>query len=237
MKEVIEVLKELKSDKYGELISALEIQRDTLEDILNEIGRKYLPGSFEERDFARVNTLVGYAEKIDYTMKKLELFIEETFEDEELEDEDFEDGTEEAIRKDYSLYAVNDKIPHNLNENFKRKKPCAFIIEDTRILADHWNRMLIKTCEYLAKKDAKFFDEIVIKEKVKIGNGIKFSLYKSKVTKEYKLPFAVGYMDMQLTANSVKMIIKKLLNIYGIDRNKFTIFLRADFNKEIEKGH
>lgn len=225
MEKILKFLEDTKIEKYEELLSAIELQKDILEEISKELGSKYIPQLIGEKKYEKVSETVQWVkdinEKVDFMEKLLEKKLEV---DEELGEE-----LEVTIPKDYDKYKVNENERHTLYESFIHKRPCAFVIENKKFEASNWKEVLVKTCDYLGEKNSRILKEIVEKEKIKGRKRNLLSFSKESMFSPGKLKYVNGYVETNLSADGVKNLIKRLLKIYEISLTKYSVYFRADY--------
>lgn len=119
---------------------------------------------------------------------------------------------------------VNEVESHSLYESFLHKKPCAFKIEEKIIKADTWQKMLVKTCEYLFKKDEKLFMSLEFKEHMNGTSKKYFSTKPEEMTKRAKLIGGKMYIELNQGANLIRNLIKKLLKEYGLSVVDYRVY-------------
>lgn len=225
MEEILKFLEKTKINKYEELLSCLELERDTLQGISKELSNEYVKQLLENKKFEEAKNTIEYIEKVDKKVKEIDKLLENTL----VLDEDTKEDVEITNVKDYEKYRVDETEKHNLYEIFRNKRPCAFVIENQRIEANSWKEILIDTCNYLSKKDNKLFQKIVDEEKIKGKKRILFSLSSNGMFKAEKLSYVEGYVETNLSADSIKNLIKRLLKEFDIPVAKYWVYLRADY--------
>lgn len=60
-------------------------------------------------------------------------------------------------KPNYNSYKVDETEPHNLDEDFKNKRPVGFSLEGKRYSARNWNRLLVMVCEILNRQNSNLF--------------------------------------------------------------------------------
>lgn len=162
----------------------------------------------------------------------------ESFETDEKEADVIEqtDEEEKRIIPDYNKYVVDHSIPHTLYENFEFKRPIGFKLKDSENSASTWIDVFISTCNILCKTDLHVFKSFIADKNM---NGRKmnyFSFSKDNMRKPRKLEYADVYIESNLSANSIKQIIIKMLRKYNIKITEFIVYFRADYT-ELNKNN
>ena len=143
---------------------------------------------------------------------------------------------------DYAHYTVNNAIPHSLYEDFTHKKAEGFSFRGMRYEAKDWKDVLLQTCGILAEIDINLFysliDDPVMKGRINSYLGYERIETETGV-KNTRMENLNIYVWTNLSANSIRNLIRKLLKKYGIRYSDFNIFLRADYtplhqNEELE---
>lgn len=131
----------------------------------------------------------------------------------------------------YEEYSVDNKKPHSLDEDFKFKRPYAFVLNESGKKVHNWRQMLKETCNILIDIDENKFGNFITDDDFK---GRKRD-YISNTTNKMNSPIEVGnednhfYVEGNLSANSIIDLIKKLLLKYDFDLDEYKIYLKADY--------
>lgn len=164
----------------------------------------------------------------------LNLFAEkETIEEVTDEIIEEEDQLVFNVKKDYSLYAVDQHKPHLLSEDYTNTKTCAFMFKGTRYEVKDAKDMLVKLCDMLYKEDPEKFKNFDTLKKFK---GRKLTYFgKTEVPKKNKkIPGTDIYVWTNMSCNGIMKFVKKILIECGHKPNEFYVFIRSDFNKQTE---
>lgn len=117
---------------------------------------------------------------------------------------------------------------HFLDEDFTYKKPFGFTIEGKGYQnVDKWKRIYFLTLNYLydVKSD---FEKILTAEEFISNRGNK-DFSKNPSDLRIGKPVKNGiYAETNLSANQIRDRIKKLLDYFQIDQEKFVIYLKED---------
>lgn len=222
-----------KAKDIGESIGYLNLIIDELLSDINEDVSKALG----DRNHKRATNCIDIHSKI------CEIYDEninliESLETDEKEADVIEQTDEEEKRviPDYNKYVVDHSIPHTLYENFEFKRPIGFKLKDSEIPAATWIDVFLSTCEILCKIDLQVFKSFIADKNM---NGRKmnyFSCSKDNMRKPRKLECADVYIESNLSANSIKQIIIKMLRKYNIKITEFIVYFRADYT-ELNKNN
>lgn len=145
------------------------------------------------------------------------------------EEDELEQESNNKIKRDRIIKELDKTSPHTLEEDFTYKRPFGFILQDSAIKGlKTWKNMylhvlnLMKTLSpdkfTLLPKDDKFIS--------KRGNP----LY-SKTGKELRVAEKLNedfYVEVNLSANMIRNIIRDLLAHFDIDPLNMKIYLRED---------
>lgn len=119
---------------------------------------------------------------------------------------------------------VSEPESHSLYESFLHKKPCAFKIDNKLIWADTWQKMLVKTCEYLFHKDEKLFMSLEHKEHMNGSTKKYFSTDPDDMTNRAKMIGGKMYVELNQGANLIRNLIKKILKEYGMSVVDYRVY-------------
>lgn len=191
--------------------------------------------ALKNRDYKMSHELIDRIEEISLLQTQLGSYIN-TLEIENLEDtevlseEEVEDDS--LTRKDipnYGDYVVDSKISYNLYENFTHKCPAAFGILGAKVEARQWKDVLLLTCEILAKHNTdKFYG--FVSDPAMQGKKVNYiSRTGEQMRKPVKLKNHDIYIETNMSANSIRNLLVKLLKRYEIKITDYQIYLRADY--------
>lgn len=198
-----------------------------------------LHGNVEEalrnKDYKMSHELIDRIQEISLLQTKLGSYIN-TLEIEDIEEaEVFSDEESESnllTRKDipnYGDYVVDSEISYNLYENFTHKCPAAFRILGAKVEAKQWKDVLLLTCEILANHNPdKFYG--FVSDPAMQGKKVNYiSKTGDRMRKPVKLKNHNIYIETNMSANSIRNLLVKLLKRYEIKITDYQIYLRADY--------
>lgn len=233
--QVVQNLKTEFPNKAIDLSESLELIKEVLNDTMNAINLKS-NDAFANRDFAARRKyddmavfIYDYEQQIDQFVASLGVDAVDIVDD--------EDTDEEAERKkipNYADYIVDNNVEHTLYENFTHKRPFAFRINEKNIVeVKTWQEMLKKTVELLMTLDSpKFLDF----EHARGMNGKKnkYISVKSEGMRKPQLILDQVYIETNMSGNSIRNLILKMLKAYGFKATDYKVYFRADYT-EINK--
>ncbi|MDW5300423.1 MAG: hypothetical protein SA378_09830 [Sedimentibacter sp.] len=147
---------------------------------------------------------------------------------------DFVVQTDEDEKKtipDYSKYTVDQTIPHTLYENFEFKRPIGFKLYDKTVEATNWANVLQFTCELLYNINSQIFNSFISDKNMNGKKKSYFAVSEGNIRKPRKLHNTDIYIETNLSANSIKQIIIKMLKKYQIKLTDYIVFFRADYTE------
>ncbi|WP_343101260.1 hypothetical protein [Romboutsia sp. MSSM.1001216sp_RTP31141st1_G3_RTP31141_220114] len=215
-------------DKAIDFYESIDLLLETIKDTMESINEKSSE-EMKNRNFDKSIYYMQLAQELHTYESKLDKLLEDiNIEDMQISDiEDKIDSKKEL--PNYEEYKVDDTIEHTLKEDFTHKRPCSFRIgESYTSIVNTWQEMILDTCKYLIKLDELRFKELVRNPKL---NGRK-SAYFSSDKKVMRRPVHIGsgiYIETNMSANSIRNLIIKLLKLYNIPTNNFKVYLRADY--------
>ena len=142
----------------------------------------------------------------------------------EEEPEPASDSQNERIVRD-----LNNEEPHQLSENFTFKRPYGFILCGRAFKnVNTWRRMFELVCRELHKRDAKRFAGLPENKAFRNSRGKStFARSPDKLRAAVQLTDDV-YGEVNLSANALRDVMQKLLEVYEIPAEDMTVFLRQD---------
>ena len=224
--EMVRIIKEFFPEKAVELSETLELLRDTMDDTRQDIKKLldllYDQGQHDEMipHIQLAAAILEYMGRVQEVQAALELEEQVMVEN---------DTEEEQGLPNYQAYAVDSQIVHTLHEDFTYTRPAAFEFKDNRVEVRTWQQMLIKTCEMLMALDRRFVnfenDPTMRGRKTKL-----FSTNPANIRSPHKLQDSELYVETNLSANSMRNLIIKMLQKYNLKPSEFKVFLRADYS-------
>ncbi|MDY4253635.1 MULTISPECIES: hypothetical protein [unclassified Clostridium] len=222
-------------NSISDIREAMDLLSASIDSAIDKIGDRVI-SSYKNKNYKRASELSLSSEELNSISNKIqEAIIElDSLIDEKSIAANIIDDTEEINERgtpNYSDYLVDTEVEHNLYEDLTHKRPCAIKIEGNRIEVKDWKSALIKTINYLAKKDPDIIRSFVDNPKM---NGKK-RIYFSRV----KLPTMIVargiedaniYIETNLSANRIRNLLIKMLNKYNISLSDYKIFLKADYS-------
>jgi len=224
--EMAKIIKEFFPEKAVELSETLGLLRDTMEDTRQEIKEHIVLLFDQGRHEAMLPHNQLAAAMLEYMSRLQEL--QAALEPEE-HSSDIRDSSDSSIPPNYQAYEVDAEIVHNLHEDFTYTRPAAFELEGTRYEVRTWQQMLTKTCEILMDIDRERFFKFENDPAMQGRKQKLFSNDPSNIRSPHKLKDNHIYVETNLSANSIRNLIIKMLQKYNLKTSDFKVFLRADY--------
>lgn len=221
-------------------IGALEEVLQREQDLVDENAMNLL----RERDYDNMQKYVDMSrtiaslqasmkdifEKIGFDKSKEKKVILRKSVDKEVVEDDMEFLEDDQKRINYEEYRVDETVAHDLMTDFRYTKPAAFSLDEIRYPARMWKQMLVKTCEILNQKNNKTFEEF-LEDKFMQGKTRKyFSRNEESLWNPEKIKGSNIYVETNLSANSTRDMVMKMLDKYRIPYAAFKVYLSKDLN-------
>ena len=116
-------------------------------------------------------------------------------------------------------------------ENFEHNRPIGFKLFGNIVEANTWAKVLIETCEILYKMDEKVFISFANDKNMNGKKRDYFSFTDNNIRKPKKLKSTDIFIETNLSANSIKQVIIKMLKKYQIKLQDYVVFYRADYTE------
>lgn len=133
-------------------------------------------------------------------------------------------------RINYEDFRVDENVAYGLMTDFRYMKPSAFSLEGVRYPARLWKLVLLKTCELLWEKNHKTFEGFVNDKFMQGKTRTYFSIDKSIMAKPELINGTEIFVETNLSANSIRDVIIKMLDKYRIPHVAYQIYLSKDLN-------
>ncbi|MGG3792527.1 hypothetical protein [Geobacillus thermodenitrificans] len=142
-----------------------------------------------------------------------------------------EKSNEENVR---IIKELDKEIPHDLNEDFSYKRPYGFVLEGKAYKdIDTWRRLYTVFCKHLYNRDPKLFSSLIHHENFISRRGNKTFSNSPDDFANVAIPITKDiYADGNLSANSIRNNMKKLMEVFEIPIDQLVIYLREDRNAE-----
>lgn len=226
--EILKLIKEEFPDKSIDISESLGLLMDSIDDIMNRINKK-IGQSYSNRDFSTVEKYTTLGKAIYFYENKIDEIINFTRIEEGVITDDYTEESSGRILPNYEDYIVDNKVEHTLYENFTHIRPFGFRINSSDLIETKtWQEMLIKTCEMFINIDLEKFLDF---ENNKTMNGKKnkyFSINQNELRKPEKVADKI-FIETNMSSNSIRYLILKILKEYGVKVNNYKVYFRADY--------
>lgn len=219
LKETLKFIKKEFPDKSIDISESMGLLADTIDDLMSSINDK-IKQMCSKRDFESAEKYINIGKIVNEYEDRISKIINFT-----------NVNQDEKSLPDYEKYFIDNRMEHTLYENFTHIRPYGFKIGDENLIeVKTWQEMFLKTCEILFKKDENKFMQFE-NEKCMNGKKVKyFSLESSYIRKPVKILDKI-YVETNLSSNSIRDIIIKMLKEYKINIACFKVYFRADYTK------
>lgn len=210
------------------LSSTIENTRCTIDGDIGNLSSK--------REFEKASEYIEISKELAEIMDIINQYIKEyilnvdelqnsMIEDDE---EEYDLDTEETEKVDYEKYRVNEGVAYDLYTNFTHKKPAAFSLDGVKYPARQWKLVFTRTCEILFSRDELLFNSFVTDLGMQGKRRAYFSTSPDEMLKPKKIIGTNIYVETNLSANAIRIIIIDMLEKYRIPKNKYLIYLSKD---------
>lgn len=231
MKKLLDYFKKEFPDNVIEIREGIDLLCQCLDNSAQSIHEK-ASKAFADRDSERLTIMMDCVKRIDEMQVKLESYSALL---------DLDDSVQIAATKyvngenfdrkipNYAEYTVDSTVPYSLMEDFTHKRPAAFSLQGIRIEANDWKDVFVQTCEALVNMDKEAF-MILVSDKMMQGRKIAyFSKDPTGMRKAELIHGTDIYVTTNLSANSIRNIIQRMLRKYNIPLNDYKVYLKADY--------
>lgn len=143
--------------------------------------------------------------------------------------EEEETGGEDEASNERIIRELDREVPHLIDEDFTFKRPHGFILDGQATTGiTTWRRLYELLCQQLLRRDRERFHALVGHPELTSNRG------HSQFTRDPKAVRSASeigdgiYSEINLSANSIRDVIRRLLEIFEIRREDLKIFLRED---------
>lgn len=138
-------------------------------------------------------------------------------------------GAEDYERNQRIIAELDREVPHNLDEDFRFKRPFGFVLDGQATTGiTTWQRLYELVCKFLVARDESFFRSLRDNENF-ISNRGNRSIDTDSNSLRKAMPIASGlFIESNFSANSIRDMIRRLLTEYHIPLDRMQIYLRQD---------
>lgn len=224
--EMVRIIKEVFPEKAVELSITLELLRDTMEDTRQDIRQQMMLLYDQGKHEAMIPHNQLAASILEYMARVQE--IQAALEPEEQLPVKSSEEDEPGL-PDYQAYTVDSEVVHTLHEDFTYTRPAAFEFKGERVEVRTWQQMLVKTCEMLLTIDRERFIKFENDPTMQGRKQKLFSTNPSNIRNPHKIKDIELYVETNLSANSIRNLIIKMLQKFSMKPSEYKVFLRADY--------
>lgn len=144
-------------------------------------------------------------------------------------DQTEETGGDDAAQNERIIAELNREEPHTLDENFTWKRPHGFILAGQAATGlTTWQRLYELACQQFYARNADTFRSLVDQEEFISNRG-----HHTVTTNAHSLRKAMAvadelFIEANLSANSIRDVLSRLLDAYELPHTELKIFLRQD---------
>jgi len=143
--------------------------------------------------------------------------------------DDEESGDDDSQSNDRIIEQLNREQPHSIHEDFTFKRPHGIILDGAATTGiTTWRRLYEIVCGMLIRRDRELFLSLIYHDKLVSSRGHRqFTTDPGELRSPSRLDEGI-YTEINLSANGLRDVIRNLLDIYGLPRERLQIFLRED---------
>ncbi len=140
-----------------------------------------------------------------------------------------ESGDDDSQKNQRIIEQLNREQPHSIDEDFTFKRPHGFILDGAATTGiTTWRRLYEIVCVALIRRDVELFCSLFNHDKFVSSRGHRqFTADPSVLRSPSQLEEGI-YTEINLSANGLRDVIRNLLDVYDLPRDRLQIFLRED---------
>lgn len=210
-------------EDLSEIKASLDLSQELLLKTKNKLGDQ-IPKLLEENEYEKAQKFLDVSNFISGYILRIDNIIEKIASETKREITDI---------PNYEEYTVDNKKVYYLDEDFKHKRPYAFVLDNKGMKIDTWTQLLVETCKILRNKDEQKFKQFVNDDDFK-GRKREYFKYDTNGMNEpkvIKMENSDIYVETHFSANDIIKLIRKMLNKFEIGIKNFEIYLKADYTE------
>lgn len=140
-----------------------------------------------------------------------------------------ESGDDDSQSNQRIIEQLNREQPHSIDVDFTFKRPHGFILDGAATTGiTTWRRLYEIVCVALIRRDGKLFRSLFDHDKFVSSRGHRqFTDDPSELRSPSRLEEGI-YTEITLSANGLRDVIRILLDVYEIPRDRLQFFLSED---------
>jgi hypothetical protein len=138
-------------------------------------------------------------------------------------------GNDDYQNNQRIIEQLNREQPHSIDEDFTFKRPYGFILDGAATTGiTTWRRLYEIVCVAFIRRDRELFRHLFDHDKFISSRGHRqFTADPSGLRSPSRLEEGI-YTEINLSANGLRDVIRNLLDVYDLPRERLQIFLRED---------
>ncbi len=140
-----------------------------------------------------------------------------------------EDTAVEREYVDYDAYRVDETVAYDLQSTeLTFTRPAAISFKGAKRNAETWKQALLISCTFLKKENPTLFHNLIDREPAP-GRRPYFTKNKASLRSPGKIPGTTVYVETNRSAENVKQLMLKLLELFGVPQTAIKIYLARDY--------
>lgn len=225
LSDAISLLKERFKQNSIDLSESAHLLVSVMDETIKEIHVKHNK-ALNNRDYNLVRALIELSECLSGYQDLLQNIVSN------LDVDDNRPATDDDFESDDESFLVDHNVVHTLFEDFTHTRPYGFEFRGNFYKVHTWREMMAKTCLLLANDDY----ERVLKFQFNPSLNGKKKPYFTDEPSELRTPVPIGdtvlYFEGNMSANSIRNLLKRIIQEFGFNAVSFKIFLRADYSSK-----
>lgn len=144
-------------------------------------------------------------------------------------------GKKEICKINYEDYQVDTKVPHRLNESFTWQRPIAFEFRNKKYNVKTWKDVFWELSNILYNIDNEIFFSFINDKEMQGKKRKYFQTNTEEMVRPKKLVDVNLYIETNMSANSIRDTIVKMLNKYEISIEEISIYIHKNYSSAHQK--
>jgi hypothetical protein len=222
-------LKTSSPQRTRQILEDLEAVRENLlalsDDIWESIDRQDLAAFDEGVRFMR--TFIEKMSAFDHLATDLSATLQQ-FTNVQIATDEVSGGDDRA-KNERIILELNREEPHSLDENLTWKRPHGFILQGQAASGiSTWRRVFELICQHLHRRDSTRFISLIDNPDFISNRGHRSFTRSPDELRSAGLVADGIYAEINLSANALRDVIRRMLTAYEISTSSLQLFLRED---------
>lgn len=218
-------------DNFPKIAIELKDCIDLFNEALNEAFREIQNGIQDAHKTGDLQKITDFNER-SYQVSSLSKKIRTYYEIMSTNDKssNSNNSKKKISRINYDDFRVDPNVPHYLYENFTWTRPIKIQFRDTSVPVLSWKDVLVAACHLLYEENPTIFNTFIDDKQMRGRSRRYFRNSSTGMRKPAQIDGSDLYVETNMSANSIRDLITRMLQQYKINSKEMLIYLEKDLS-------